>query len=110
MEDGEGTYTNSNGDMYVGESKDSKRHGEGTYYFVGENGAIEVGEHKNGEPWDITRYNKKGTILGKFVDGIYIRESPFRIDENGKKYDDILLKEFSLRTKRIGIRRGFKTN
>jgi hypothetical protein len=43
---GKGTYTNDNGNNYVGEFKDGKVHGQGTLTYV--NGAKYVGEYKDG--------------------------------------------------------------
>ena len=45
-----GTYTVSNGDRYVGEFKNDKKHGQGTYYYLAENewkGDKYVGEYKD---------------------------------------------------------------
>ena len=42
---GQGTYTRANGDVYVGEYKEDKRNGKGTYTSV--NGDTYVGEWKN---------------------------------------------------------------
>ena len=47
-----GNWTPSNGDMYVGEFKDGKSHGQGTYYYLAENqwkGDKYVGEFKDGK-------------------------------------------------------------
>ena len=44
---GQGTYTFSNGDKYVGEFKDDLRNGQGTYTFS--NGNKYVGEWKDGK-------------------------------------------------------------
>jgi hypothetical protein len=69
---GKGTYTWSNGDMYVGEFKDGKRNGKGAYTFgKGDfEGNRYVGEYKDGE------YHGQGTytwpdgsmFLGEFKD------------------------------------------
>ena len=40
-----GTYTLANGDTYVGEWKDDKRHGQGTFIFA--NGTKESGYYMN---------------------------------------------------------------
>jgi len=45
-----GTYTYTNGDKYVGEFKDGKKHGQGTYYYLADNqwkGDKYVGEFKD---------------------------------------------------------------
>ena len=46
-ENGQGTYTYSYGDKYVGEWKDGKKHGQGTYTYS--NGDKYVGEWKDGK-------------------------------------------------------------
>ncbi|MDC0202057.1 hypothetical protein OAJ56_02315, partial [Flavobacteriales bacterium] len=45
--DGEGTYTYSNGDKYVGEWKGDEKHGEGTYTY--DDGTIKKGLWENNE-------------------------------------------------------------
>ena len=44
---GQGTYTNSNGDKYVGEFIDGKRHGQGTYTQA--DGTVGKGIWKNNQ-------------------------------------------------------------
>ena len=44
---GYGTATYANGDKYVGEYKDDKRHGQGTFTFA--DGTVEKGIWENGE-------------------------------------------------------------
>jgi hypothetical protein len=56
---GQGTYTSSNGDKYVGEYKDGKKHGQGTFTFA--DGAKYVGQFKDG------KRNGQGTYT--FADG-----------------------------------------
>ena len=56
---GQGTYTWSNGDKYVGEYKDNQKHGKGTTIFA--NGNKYAGEWKDG------KYNGQGTYT--FADG-----------------------------------------
>ena len=77
--------------MYLGEYKDGKFHGQGTfiwndgYYHEGEfldgtpngqgtetlpNGQL-VGEYKDGKEWNGKLYDKNGTIIGKYVHGKY---------------------------------------
>ena len=51
---GYGTYTYANGDKYVGEWKDDKRYGQGTFTFGPKSdyaGDIYIGESKN-DSWD----------------------------------------------------------
>ena len=58
-----GTYTTPNGNKYVGEWLNNKRHGKGTYIFA--NGNKYVGEYRNG------KWHGKGTLTyadgGKYV-------------------------------------------
>ena len=44
---GQGTYTYANGDKYVGKYQDGKRHGQGTYTFA--SGNQYVGEYQDGK-------------------------------------------------------------
>jgi hypothetical protein len=68
-----GTYTFANGDKYVGEWRDDKRYGQGTYHFLADNqfkGDIYVGEFKDDKP------NGQGTYTyadGRVVEGIWRR-------------------------------------
>ena len=67
---GQGTYTFASGAKYVGEYKDDLKHGQGTYTFV--SGDKDIGEFKNG------MYDGKGTYtfasgakyVGEFKDGL----------------------------------------
>ena len=65
---GKGTLTLSDGRRYVGIFKDGKKDGQGTYSFP--NGKKAVGVFRNNRPWNIIEYNKDGTILGKYVNGV----------------------------------------
>ena len=60
-------YIWENGSRYVGEWKDGKKHGQGTY--IKPEGRKYVGEWKDGERWNGTLYNKEGKIIGKFMNG-----------------------------------------
>ena len=53
--------------IVVGEWKDGKRNGQGSYYYP--SGEKYAGEWKNGNPWNITGYDKNGNIIGKIVNG-----------------------------------------
>ena len=46
---GQGTYTFADGTKYVGEFKDDKYHGQGTYTFADADGEQYVGEFKDGK-------------------------------------------------------------
>jgi len=74
-----GWFMKSNGDKfegkYFGEIVGGKPHGKGTTIypngFKSGDGKVElVGEWKEGEPWNITRYNKSGEITAKWVNGV----------------------------------------
>ena len=88
---GQGTYTNHDGEKYVGEWKDGEKHGQGTYTYhhgfkyVGEwkdnrkngqgtytltDGHRFEGEWKDGKPWNLTIYDKYKNIIGKWVNGV----------------------------------------
>ena len=57
----------SNGDKYVGEFKDGKKHGQGTYTYT--DGRKYVGEFKNGNFWNGTTYKIDGNIFEEWVNG-----------------------------------------
>ncbi len=74
-----GWFLKSNGDKfegkYFGEIVGGKPHGKGTTIypngFKSGDGKVElVGEWKEGEPWNITKYNKSGEITAKWVNGV----------------------------------------
>ena len=93
-----GWFMNSNGDKfegkYFGEIVGLKPHGKGTTTypngFKSGDGKVElVGEWKEGEPWDITRYNKSGEITAKWVNGTMVDESEGTGNVQGKaQYKD----------------------
>ena len=64
---GKGTYTWSDGSKYVGEFKDNKFHGQGTHTWS--EGVKYVGEWKDGFEWNGTQYNKDGNYRYKYVKG-----------------------------------------
>ena len=65
---GQGTYTWFDGGIYVGKWKDGKEHGHGTY--TSPVGTKYVGEWKEGKPWNNTIYGKSGIIIMKYVNGV----------------------------------------
>ena len=65
---GQGTYTYHHGFRYVGEWKDNKKHGKGTYTLT--DGNRFEGEWKDGKPWNLIIYDKNGKIIGKWVNGV----------------------------------------
>ena len=85
-----GTYTWANGDIYVGEFKDDKRNGQGTYFHLADNqfkGDKYVGEFKDG------KYNGQGTYtlangdkyVCEFKDGKLCGQGTYTF-ANGVKY------------------------
>ena len=65
---GQGTYTWFDGGIYVGNWKDGKEHGQGTY--TSPVGTKYVGEWREGKPWNVTIYGKSGIIIMKYVNGV----------------------------------------
>jgi len=53
---------------YKGQVENGKPNGQGTY--TNPDGEKYVGEWKDGKPWDLTIYDKNGNIIGKWVNGI----------------------------------------
>ena len=84
-QNGQGTYMFSDGSKYVGEYKDDKRNGQGTYTFA--NGIKYVGEYKDG------KYNGQGTYtlangakyVGEWKNGERNGQGTFR-DSSGSLY------------------------
>jgi len=72
---GNGTYTWADGNKYVGEHKDGKRHGNGTHTLT--TGASYVGEYKDGHWHGKGTYtNSNGeTLSGIFANTTYLYES-----------------------------------
>jgi len=60
-------YLWENGTKYMGEWKDGKKHGQGTYTLP--NGSKYVGEWRENKSWNGKEYDKKGNIIGKYVNG-----------------------------------------
>ena len=65
---GKGSYTWSDGGIYVGNWKEGKQHGHGTYTTPA--GRKYVGEWRNGNPWNIKIYGKTGIIIMEYVNGV----------------------------------------
>ena len=59
---------NTNVAKYEGEIKYGVPNGQGTFTFT--RGNKWVGEFRENTPWNITIYDKDGTILGKYVNGV----------------------------------------
>ena len=57
---------------YVGEFKDGIFHGQGIY--TSSDGYKYVGEYRDGEEWNVIRYDKDGNITGKYVNGKRIKQ------------------------------------
>ena len=68
---GQGTYTWFDGGIYVGKWKDGKEHGQGTY--TSPVGTKYVGEWKDGKPYNGTSYEKNGNILRYYVYGSKVK-------------------------------------
>ena len=85
-----GTYTFADGDKYVGEYKDDKLNGQGTYTFGdGPNkGDKYVGEYKddkrNGQ--GTYTYANGNKYVGEFKDGKYNGQGTYRLSGNGNLY------------------------
>ena len=81
---GQGTFTFADGGKHVGEFKDDKRNGQGTYTFP--DGRKHVGEFQNDQP------NGQGTstwpdgaeYVGEFKDGKYHGQGTFTFADGGK--------------------------
>ena len=84
-ENGQGTYTYTNGDKYVGEFKDGKRNGQGTYTYT--NGDKYVGGFKDNfwhgqGTWIWANGNKEET---EYKDGIEVEIEKTNTDGNGNE-------------------------
>ena len=53
---------------YVGNWKDGKRNGQGTYTVPDVRKG--VGEFRENKCWNITTYDKNGKIIGKWANGV----------------------------------------
>ena len=70
---GDGTYTYANGNKYVGEWKDGKRHGQGTHTWA--SGDKYVGEFKDDKRHGQGTYTRAdGTVKkGKWKNGDFVK-------------------------------------
>ena len=59
-------------EKYSGEFKNGKMHGQMTHTF--ENGKKRVGEFRNGKPWNVKSFDKKGNLENMWVDGIKLKK------------------------------------
>ena len=57
---------------YLGQVQDGKPNGLGI--LIEPNGSKYVGEYKDNKRWNGTEYDKKGNILGKYVEGSWIKQ------------------------------------
>jgi len=73
------TINFTNGDRYVGELKDDKFHGQGTYTWS--DGSKYVGGYKNGGMWVGLHYNKEGYVIGVEVNERLEVEMNRRVDD-----------------------------
>ena len=64
---GQGKKVFVKGDLYLGEWKDGLQNGQGTYTFA--NGDVFEGEFKDGKPWNVKGYDKNGIVLVGYVKG-----------------------------------------
>ena len=55
------------GRKYVGEWKNGKKNGHGTFTFP--SGFRYVGEYKVGKMWNVKKYNKDGKYVGEYKNG-----------------------------------------
>ena len=67
---GQGNLTLPDGRKFVGKFKDRKMDGQGTFTFPDRTKG--VGYFRGTKPWNVTKYDKEGNILGKYVNGKWI--------------------------------------
>ena len=83
---GHGASTFADGDQHVGEYKDGKPHGQGAYTWA--DGDKYVGEYKDGSAWTGITYDKNGSVASKLIEGVrttIIREDKNVMDDTNKK-------------------------
>ena len=83
---GQGTYTFADGDKYVGEHKDGKPHGQGTATFF--DGSKYVGEHKDGKPHGQGTYTDPdgNKYVGEWKNNKKHGQGTFTFVKSGKKW------------------------
>ena len=82
---GQGTFTSSDGEKYVGEYKDGKEHGQGTYTWT--NGSKYVGEYKDGKRNGQGTWTSSDGIISFLFYTKYIGEYKDDNRWNGTIYD-----------------------
>ena len=58
--------------MYVGEWKDGKKHGQGTFTYA--DAAKYIGEFKDNQPWTGILYDSNGNVLSEYQAGVEIKQ------------------------------------
>ena len=107
---GQGTYTWADGNKYVGQFKNGKRHGQGIFTFV--NGDKYVGEFKNGKPHGqgTFTYTSGEKYVGEFKNGKPHGQGTWTY-EDGRVEKGILKKDklikFATVSKMMPISKGF---
>ena len=66
---GQGIFTFPDGRKYVGEFKDGEYHGQGTLTLP--DGRKYVGGWRDNKPWNGTRYDKHGNVVGTIKNGVW---------------------------------------
>ena len=59
-------------EKYSGEFYNGKMHGQITHTY--ENGKRRIGVFKNGQPWNVKSFDKKGELENRWVDGIKLKK------------------------------------
>ena len=67
-EHGQGTWTWYDGNKYEGEWKVGEPNGQGTYSYP--DGRKSIGEYRDDKPWNVIDYDKNGSTVGKWVNGL----------------------------------------
>ena len=59
-------------EKYTGKFKNGKMHGQVTHIY--DNGKKRVGEFREGKPWNVKSYDKKGNLENMWVDGVKLKK------------------------------------